>query len=278
MEIKDILSLIEYKQPEGEELELEKVKEHFEKNFVGIRIAAEKGAIKDIVLGKYKGTQATALKNRFEALGISFADKEIKDDEGRIIVDKVLESGIDYFTKTINELKESSSKTDDKKAIELQGKLDKIVSDYSIVTKERDGLKSLVEEKEKEYEGYKKNTVLSEKIKSEKNGIEFTEDANEYTRLGFDLKFNEKYAVELSDTQDSSDGLRIINKATNERVSKGNKFVSYGDLYRTELAERNLLKMNSTPPQVRTPLKKFDANGKEIIVKINPRAQANAQG
>jgi len=281
MEIKDILSLIEYKQPEGEELDLEKVKEHFEKNFVGINVATEKDEIKNIILGKYKGTHATALKNHFEALGVSFEGKDVKDDKSRLIVDKVMEAGIQALKDNIKELKESANKTDDKKAIELQGKLDKITGDYSIVTKERDELKSLVEKKESEFEGFKKNTILTEKIKSAKEKIQFTEKAIEFTKKGFDMDFHEKYNIELSDTQDSADGLRITNKRTNERISKGNKFVTYEDLYKTELAEAKLLKMadsvNNNRANERTPLKKFDANGKEIMVKINPRAQANAQ-
>jgi len=82
MKAEEILTLLEFKLPNGktiEEIEVKDLKEHFDKSFVGINVAAENETIKNKILGKERGSLATQVKNKFEEMGISFEGKEVKD-------------------------------------------------------------------------------------------------------------------------------------------------------------------------------------------------------
>lgn len=282
IELKDIYKLLEFTPEDGKEPTMDQINDHFQKNFIGLEVAHERGEVIGKVLGKKLGEISTTLKNQFEDLGVSFEGKPIKED-GRVSYAKVLEFGTAEVKEQLKNLKEHAGKTDDKKIKELQDMIDKTKADYTIVIGERDNLKSLVEQKEQEFEGFKKNTVLSEKIKGAKSKIQFSDQANEFARKGFDVAFHEKYTIELSDTNDSEDGLRIISNATKQRVSKGNKFVTYEDLYKTELAEAKLLKMaetqnnNNNRVQFGNQNNQNNNNGQKEI-KINSIAERIAAG
>jgi hypothetical protein len=278
VELKEIYKLLDFVPENEAEVTIDQVNDHFQKTFVGLAVAHERGEIINKVQGKKLGELSTKLKNTFEDLGISFEGKEIKED-GRVSFEKVMEIGSASLKDELKNLKESGSKTDDKKVIELQEKIDKIKSDYTTILGERDNLKSLVDQKDQEFEGFKKNTILSEKIKGAKGKIQFSESANEFSKKGFDVAFHEKYTIELSDENDSEDGLRIISNATKQRVSKGSKFVTYEDLYKTELAEAKLLKMaEGTQTQHTTRTQFSPSNNGEQKQKISSMAERIAAG
>jgi len=239
-----------------------------------MNVAAENDTIKNKILGKELGTLSTKFKNMFEGAGVSFEGKEIKED-GRIILDKVAELGFSELTNEIKNLKESSGKTNDKQIKELTDKLEGLKSDYTTVLGERDGLKTTVEQKESEFNSFKTNLALNTKLSEAKKGIQFSESVNEYTKKGFDIAFNEKYEVALADENDSEDGLRIVSKATKQRVSEGNKFVTYENLYKKEMKEASLLKV-AEPKKEPVRVQFNGEKGKEI--KVNSLAERIAAG
>ena len=244
-EAKDILKLLQFNLPEGKELkdiDTSEIESYFNSNFIGMNVAAENDTIKNKILGKELGSLSTKAKNMFESAGVSFEGKEIKED-GRIMIDKVYEVGFSELSNEIKALKESSGKTNDKQIKELTDKLEGLKSDYTTVLSERDGLKQTVEQKDSEFNSFKTNLSLNTKLSEAKKGIQFSESVNDYTKKGFDIAFNEKYEVALADENDSEDGLRIVSKATKQRVSEGNKFVTYENLYKKEMKEANLLKV-----------------------------------
>lgn len=279
-EAKELLKLLQFNLPEGKELkdiETSEIETHFNTNFVGVNVAAEKDEIKNKILGKELGTLSTKFKKMFEGAGVSFEGKEIKEND-RIILDKVAEVGFAELTGQITNLKESSGKTNDKLQKELQEKLEALKSDYTTVLSERDNLKSTVEQKESEFSSFKTNLTLNSKIEEQKKGIEFSESVDKYKKKGFDLEFNEKYDIGLSDENDSEDGLRIVDKKTKARVSEGNKFVTLANLYKKELKEANMLKVAE---QKKDPIRvnfnqRQDGDKKEI--KVNPLAEQIAAG
>jgi len=276
-EVKEILSLLQFNLPEGKELkdiDATEIKTHFDTNFIGMNVAAENDTIKNKILGKELGTLSTKFKNMFEGAGVSFEGKEIKED-GRIILDKVAELGFSELTNEIKNLKESSGKTNDKQIKELTDKLEGLKSDYTTVLGERDGLKTTVEQKESEFNSFKTNLALNTKLSEAKKGIQFSESVNEYTKKGFDIAFNEKYEVALADENDSEDGLRIVSKATKQRVSEGNKFVTYENLYKKEMKEASLLKV-AEPKKEPVRVQFNGEKGKEI--KVNSLAERIAAG
>jgi len=282
MKAEEILTLLEFKLPDGktiEEIEVKDLKEHFDKSFVGINVAAENETIKNKILGKERGSLATQVKNKFEELGISFEGKEVKDGE-RLMLDKVLNIGFTESLNTVKTLKEAANHTDDTKLKEVQKKLDKLQTDYSTVLSERNTLNETLKTKDSEFEGFKTRTIIDSKIKTAKDKIPFSETWNEFAKTGFDKAFFDKYQIELSDTNDSGDGLRIINKATNTRVSKGNSFITLEELYKQELSDAKGLKLNNNQNNNNGGGSKpgfvFNKEGKEI--KINPLAAKIAAG
>jgi len=282
MKAEEILTLLEFKLPNGktiEEIEVKDLKEHFDKSFVGINVAAENETIKNKILGKERGSLATQVKNKFEEMGISFEGKEVKDGE-RLMLDKVLNIGFTESLNTVKTLKEAANHTDDTKLKEVQKKLDKLQTDYSTVLSERNTLNETLKTKDSEFEGFKTRTIIDSKIKTAKDKIPFSETWNEFAKTGFDKAFFDKYQIELSDTNDSGDGLRIINKATNTRVSKGNSFITLEELYKQELSDAKGLKLNNNQNNNNVGGSKpgfvFNKEGKEI--KINPLAAKIAAG
>jgi len=282
MKAEEILTLLEFKLPDGktiEEIEVKDLKEHFDKSFVGINVAAENETIKNKILGKERGSLATQVKNKFEEMGISFEGKEVKDGE-RLMLDKVLNIGFTESLNTVKTLKEAANHTDDTKLKEVQKKLDKLQTDYSTVLSERNTLNETLKTKDSEFEGFKTRTIIDSKIKTAKDKIPFSETWNEFAKTGFDKAFFDKYQIELSDTNDSGDGLRIINKATNTRVSKGNSFITLEELYKQELSDAKGLKLNNNQNNNNGGGSKpgfvFNKEGKEI--KINPLAAKIAAG
>jgi len=282
MKAEEILTLLEFKLPDGntiEEIEVKDLKEHFDKSFVGINVAAENETIKNKILGKERGSLATQVKNKFEEMGISFEGKEVKDGE-RLMLDKVLNIGFTESLNTVKTLKEAANHTDDTKLKEVQKKLDKLQTDYSTVLSERNTLNETLKTKDSEFEGFKTRTIIDSKIKTAKDKIPFSETWNEFAKTGFDKAFFDKYQIELSDTNDSGDGLRIINKATNTRVSKGNSFITLEELYKQELSDAKGLKLNNNQNNNNVGGSKpgfvFNKEGKEI--KINPLAAKIAAG
>lgn len=282
MKAEEILTLLEFKLPNGktiEEIEVKDLKEHFDKSFVGINVAAENETIKNKILGKERGSLATQVKNKFEEMGISFEGKEVKDGE-RLMLDKVLNIGFTESLNTVKTLKEAANHTDDTKLKEVQKKLDKLQTDYSTVLSERNTLNETLKTKDSEFEGFKTRTIIDSKIKTAKDKIPFSETWNEFAKTGFDKAFFDKYQIELSDTNDSGDGLRIINKATNTRVSKGNSFITLEELYKQELSDAKGLKLNNNQNNNNGGGSKpgfvFNKEGKEI--KINPLAAKIAAG
>lgn len=244
-EAKDILSLLQFNLPEGKELkdvDTSEIETHFKENFIGMNVAAENDTIKNKILGKEIGSLSTKAKNMFESAGVNFEGKEIKED-GRIMIDKVYEVGFAELTGQLKTLKESSGKTNDKQISDLTTKIESLQSDYTTVLKERDGLKQSVDEKDKFHNEFVSGLELRTRLSKAKKNIQFSDTADKYAKIGFDVDFNNKYEVALSDENDSEDGLRIVSKETKQRISEGNKFVTYENLYKKELMEAKLLKV-----------------------------------
>jgi len=272
MEVNDLLKIIEFNLPEGKELKditVEEVQDDFRTKYIGKNIAHEVDDIRNKILGKEWGTFETAFKRLAKELEIDVKDLGGKKED----IDKLTEA----LKVKVSAIKESAGKTKDQKLIELENEIEKYKSDYKTVLSQNETLQTELKTGKSEFESFKTNLTLNQKLEEAKGKIEFSEKADKFTKKGFFVDFNEKYKVELSSDNDSEDGLRITDKSGN-RVSAGSKFMKLEDILAKELKEANLLKLNNTDHD---PNKKFKITGgnddSKPINKISDAAAAHAQ-
>jgi len=272
MEVNDLLKIIEFNIPDGKELKditVEEVQDDFRTKYIGKNIAHEVDDIRNKILGKEWGTFETAFKRLAKELEIDVKDLGGKKED----IDKLTEA----LKIKVSAIKESAGKTKDQKLIELETEIEKYKSDYKTVLSQNETLQTELNTGKSEFESFKTNLNLNQKIEEARSKLAFSEKADKYVKKGFYDEFAEKYKVELSADNDSEDGLRITDKSGN-RVSAGSKFMKLEDILNKELKEAGYLKLNNTDPD---PNKKFKINGGEgepkPVNKISDAAAAHAQ-
>lgn len=268
-EIGDVLRILEFELPEGKELadiDISDIQKIHNEKFIGKNIAHEDQTIKGKVLGKEWGSYETAFKRlarEVELEGVEITGK--KDD-----VDKITE----VLKTKIDSIKENSTASKDKQVEQLTNDLNKYKADYNTVLKQKEEADNLVLQKDNEFKSYKTNLTLNQKIDQAKNGISFSEQVNDYTKKGFFVELSEKYNIELSEENDSDDGLRISDKNGN-RIQNGSKFTTLKELYEKEAKDAKILKLSDSKPDKKVVVQS------EVVVdnakKVNPQAEAFAQ-
>ena len=248
METQELLKKLGYQgNPESQE----EIDNFLNTEIIHSRIAQEHPVVKELLKkehGRAKGAAETAIKRTFrDQLGVDLSDAELQD------------------AKLDDLLGEASARIKDKiSALEAQkggasseeiGKLQKEIDKYKGKLTEQQGLfektKQQLEEKEKEFAGFRTNLTKSQRVEKAWEGVKLVED--KYKVKGFKAEFAEKYKVELAEEGDNSkDGL-IIKDAQGNRVTMGNDYATLSELLAKEASDAGVLK-KSDSSGVRKPI------------------------
>lgn len=243
MEVKELLDALDIQVDEGAELDA--VKDKFHAKYVARDIAPNDDDIKGAVLGKHLATLERNLKKQFtDAFGLdgeALADFSVKAFEQADAETNPIYRAKHKYETEIAELREKGGKANNKKADELQEKLDK-------ATRDIDSYKTMLEEKDNELETVKseaeakhRNWIINQRKSDVLAKFQMSDTVDDYKRRGFEAVFNEKYKLDLEDDEVvvlDKDGKRVPN-------SKKSGNATLEDVYKMELEAANMLKKNN---------------------------------
>lgn len=248
MKLKDILKIVEF-DLEGIDLEnppddlADKVKAHIGEKLIFKSVAHENPDIVKKIVGKRVGEIETFTKQRLKAFSDVigkevFGENDLKDKK----FEEIVELGLTRIKDSVKEIKENSTKTDDKKLQKAQDDLDakqadykKLQGNYDTVAGERDTLTTSFDEF--------KVTTKRDVIKNQELAkIKFSENADPFWKKGFFADFDSKHRMELTDENEL--GYKVINTQTKETILEGSKPKEYHKIVEEEVKKAGKLQLN----------------------------------
>lgn len=236
MELKDLLDLIGI--DADDKTTLDDVKAKFHETWASVKLVPTDERFTKPIVGKALGSITTALQRSFKSTGIELSDEELKDKR----VEEIIDLGFGKVGGKIKELDEKSKAGNDTKLKKAEEELENWKKKYE----ERDTLYQTVkgefETKEKEWDGKYKSFKLNQKVADAESKLNYSDQADEYRRLGFKTKLSEKYRLELDD----QDNIAVYDAKTNQRVITDNKKeeAKWEDILTKEADLAGLLKKN----------------------------------
>lgn len=237
---------------ENEELRTE-IEKTVNTQYIGRNIAHEDDEVKRKFYGKTFGSFETKLKRNIKGIDESLIAPNEIDELG---FEKAFDEAFTRLQGKYQDLskKAANSGSNDK---ELKAKLEETtsqleqfktkISDLSQFKELVPKLKNEIEQKDQQFTKFKTDLVLNQKRDEAFKAIELTDQIQGQTRefaiKGFKDSFNNKYHIEPSN--DSADGLRIIERNTNKRVTDGADFMPLQKLYELEAKQAGLLKVSN---------------------------------
>lgn len=235
---------------EGLRTELEK---SINTNYIGRNIAHEDDEIKNRFYGKTFGSLETKLKRNSKLFGDDLIQPSEIDELG-------FENALDEVSKRaaerLNEYKKladtngSSDSELKEKNKELLSQIDQYtqkINDLEQFRSQVPKLQDEISQWEQKHENFKVNLELNGRKEQALKSIPFTDQlkgaAKDYAIKGFKDNLNSKYKIELGD--DSKDGLRITEIATNKRPVNGSEFMTFEEIATLEAKNAGLLKVSN---------------------------------
>lgn len=213
------------------------IKDKFHEQFVSRKIADSDPDIVKNITGKTLGILSRKFGTAFDIPKTDYETMKFEDL-------------IDGAAKKTKEQMEAL-----KKAAEGKGPDNK---ELETLTKERDQYKSMVETKETEFTSFKqqaeqekKGLMLGYHLTGLKSKIEWSDQATEIAKKGFDLHMAENFKFDF----DESGNLLAFDKAGNKiENAKKTGFLGPDEIFKAEAAKHGLLKMsNPNPPKPPSP-------------------------
>ena len=271
MEIKDLIEVIGI---EGDikDLTKEKVQEYFTKTYIGREGAVNDPEIKSKITGKITGIIENKIKKNVKALGLEIPDDvdfKTKWEDG---LDNVFTNVIGSNLKT---LQENASKNNDDKVKELALELDKYKKTISEKESILNNTKLEYENQLTQAKGSLKKLRIDNILSNEEKGISWSETADELKMKGFKSILNEKYKVDLEETESGTN--LVVLDANGEKVMNDKKtaYLSYKDVVTLEAEKHGLLKKNNLNPNGKpapfTPKAPFNTPPSTVQRAGNPR-------
>jgi len=252
MELKDITSWLDI---EAESLE-DFQNKFKEKYFTESEVFADPSKLSKFT-GKTLGSVTDNAVKIAKSFGVEVPKESIKDKKIEDIFNLILEQKEDQHQKLVEETKGMVSKGADEKFQELQSQLEKAQSK----AKDLENLnKSTVNKYEEELKGWsgKVRQVKTDYAKTQLfEKVKYAPDLDPYKKKGFIASFDEKYGIDLDD----SDNLFIFDKATGSRMEDPKKHGSFReplDILQEEAVKAGVMSVNpqagkptNTPPAPR---------------------------
>lgn len=232
---KEILQLIGYETPEGEEASIEKIREHVNSKFVPVsEISNRSDIIEPLVtnaIGKRLGSLQTSLIKQAKDLGVEIKHSDFKD--------KQVEDILPVFFTDIKTRLEAKPKDDGALAEELKS-----------IKSERDTFKNSLEEmqntlqtKEQEFTKERSNWLVNQEQSKAWEGIKFGTAVKPYEIKGFKADISEKY-----DSKTDEDGKVYPVYKTGEKKgsrvqspTNATKMMTWSELLSSEAKKADLL-------------------------------------
>lgn len=238
LELKDVLAELGVTE-DADKLTIEQFREHRDKTYVGRAVAHQDEDIVKKVSGKFLGSIETAVTRAFKGLGIELSGEETKGKK----LEDIITMAAERAGKTIEEVKAEAGKGNDEKLQKALEDLEKATArkkETETALKEAQGI---ISQKEQEFTGKIKEFKLGSKLGEAKAKIPLSDNADEYRLAGFEVKFKEKYNVDLDD----SDNIVITDKEGKQiKNATGGGFYGFEDIYKKELEEAKMLKVNGS--------------------------------
>lgn len=247
---------------------IDEVKTKFHEEFVARKIADSDPDIVNRITGSRLGKITNFMKQNF-----AFEEAEVKD--------KTLEDVIGMAAKKVK------SEMDTLKA-QLEGKnpdAKEWENKIKGIQDERDKFKKMAEDKEQEFEGFRtqalteqKNLKLGYALNGLRSKIEWSEQATDISKKGFDAHIHENYKFDFNEAGD----LEVFGKDGN-KIQNGKKtgFLTAEEVFKTEAQKHNLLKLTNPSPKPTPaggpPSPETKTLNGGVVRRIAPAAVTNAQ-
>ena len=262
MELNDILK---YQGIElAEDATIEDYKKTFDAQFLKKENALQDEEIRKALIGETTSKHAKELVRTAKENDIELTPEEKSlpvGDLSRLITAKQSEK----YNSKIEELSAKGKKPSEELTA-LQQKFESLNSRYSEELSAKEELQGLLEKKENEFVGFKKDFKLNQAKSQIFGNLTYSDNANDIMKKGFMATVNEKYNIDLGE-----DDNPIITTKEGNRIKDPNKhgsFLSPVDVLSNELAEAGLAKkvdsekFPKTEPTTYKPTeKRMDGNG-----------------
>jgi hypothetical protein len=226
LELKDVLKVFDLSIDDPDKLTIEQLQELRDGKFVHRDTAHQDEAIIKKITGKAIGSIETAVVREFKALGAEFEPGEVKDKK----LEDIIALGSQKVAGRIKTIEEQANQGNDEKLNTLTDENKKLKLRNNELSQSNKDKDSLFAQKEQEFNGKLKETLLGYKVSEVKGKIPLSDNANEYAVAGFNLKFGEQFRPEFDEHEnliivDAKEGKQVKNPATGG-------FYTYEEVYK----------------------------------------------
>ncbi len=224
-------------------------KSGFDDKFILKSEAKEDEGIINAVFGKTAAIIEQGAKKQAKEIGVEFEDGIFKDKKVTEVVDLVFEKTNAHFDLQLKDLKKSSSKSDDKQLIELQGKHDVMSAELKQRTESQEQLVKDVEAEKLGRVEDKKSFKSEFEFKSAYGKANLIDNMTDLQHKGFNQILKDKYDFKVNDkgvTVPMTKDEKLV-----EHPSKRGVYFSLQDVIEHEAKEQGINKNNNgthTPP------------------------------
>ena len=224
-----------------------KTEEDFKTNFEN-KFGIKDQLIKDPVFTSkifrhHIGNIETKVKSDAKKMGIDFTPEEIKDKSVEEIVELSFTKIADINKKAINDLERSNKGTVDEQVKNWKEK-------YQVIESKLKDTEGLLNTTKNDFDLFKKEQIIKNKLetinglkKSALNKLEFKQDISPVEKMGFETILNEKYEIDLDETNNPF----LKDKKTNQRIPSKKvtgQFMTFDEILQEELISNKLIRIN----------------------------------
>jgi hypothetical protein len=268
LELKDVLKVFDLSIDDPDKLTIEQLQELRDGKFVHRDTAHQDEAIIKKITGKAIGSIETAVVREFKALGAEFEPGEVKDKK----LEDIIALGSQKVAGRIKTIEEQANQGNDEKLTTLTEENKKLAQRNRELSQSNKDKDSLFAQKEQEFNGKLKETLLGYKVSEIKSKIPLSENAGKYAIVGFDKEFSEQFRPDFDENEnliivDAKEGKQIKNPASGG-------FYTYEEVYKQKLEEAKLAKVNGTTQTTTTQQRQTTITQQQGTIAPNPNAVA----
>ena len=207
-------------------------------------------------LGKTFGSATSGIHKQLKTFGVELSNEDIKDKKFEDIIDIGLKKMVEQHTSVLEEVKKQSSTKPSEREKELEEKLKKRDSDYSVIELANKTQKEQFETERSNWATQAKNQKLSNATEKLWAGYQWG-TTDQLKQSGFKSITNEKYAFDI----DEKDNLIVLDKKSGQKIPNpkvNSTFLSPEEVLQKEGIEMQVYKLNhdggnQVPPTPQNP-------------------------